>query len=202
MRKFTDPDPSVVDQNTRQFVPWPVLRFTEVVLNYVEACIELGEEGEARAWLNRIRFRAGMPAIMATGNALRDAYRNERRIELVYEEHRFHDARRWMIADETLGRKVGIMRVFGRLKAGSSVSVYGYDPENYDYTYTVGTIDPGIENRQWLDKMYFLPIHRDEINRNGQLTQNPGYGRAEEHTSELQSLMRISYAVYCWKKTN
>src|SRR3546814_8559948 len=25
-------------------------------------------------------------------------------------------------------------------------------------------------------------------------------GRSEEHTSELQSLMRISYAVFCWKK--
>lgn len=176
MRKFIDPDPAVVDQNTRQFVPWPVLRFTEVVLNYVEACIELGEDDEARTWLNRIRFRAGMPAIAASGDDLRNSYRNERRIELAYEEHRFHDARRWMIAAETLGRKVGIIRVFGRLKAGSSVSVYRYDPENYDYTYTVGTIDPGIENRQWLDKMYFLPIHRDEINRNGQLDQNPGYG--------------------------
>src|SRR3546814_1318439 len=27
-------------------------------------------------------------------------------------------------------------------------------------------------------------------------------GRSEEHTSELQSLMRISYAVFCLKKTN
>lgn len=176
MRKFIDPDPTVVDQNTRQFVPWPVLRFTEVVLNYVEACIELGEDAEARTWLNRIRFRAGMPAITLSGEGLRDAYRNERRIELAYEEHRFHDVRRWMIAAETLGRKVGIMRVFGRLKAGSSVSQYRYDPDNYDYSYTVGTIDPGIENRQWLDKMYFMPIHRDEINRNGKLKQNPGYG--------------------------
>src|SRR3546814_4065766 len=26
--------------------------------------------------------------------------------------------------------------------------------------------------------------------------------RSEEHTSELQSLMRISYAVFCWKKHN
>src|SRR3546814_3317696 len=26
--------------------------------------------------------------------------------------------------------------------------------------------------------------------------------RSEEHTSELQSLMRISYAVFCWKQTN
>src|SRR3546814_2723674 len=28
----------------------------------------------------------------------------------------------------------------------------------------------------------------------------PTDGRSEEHTSELQSLMRISYAVFCWKK--
>src|SRR3546814_7145610 len=28
----------------------------------------------------------------------------------------------------------------------------------------------------------------------------PGTGRSEEHTSELQSLMRISYAVFCLKK--
>src|SRR3546814_6895951 len=27
-------------------------------------------------------------------------------------------------------------------------------------------------------------------------------GRSEEHTSALQSLMRISYAVFCWKKQN
>src|SRR3546814_10436872 len=31
---------------------------------------------------------------------------------------------------------------------------------------------------------------------------NPQYGRSEEHTSELQSLMRISYAVFCLKKKN
>src|SRR3546814_5320794 len=29
---------------------------------------------------------------------------------------------------------------------------------------------------------------------------DPGFGRSEEHTSELQSLMRISYAVFCLKK--
>src|SRR3546814_4112095 len=28
------------------------------------------------------------------------------------------------------------------------------------------------------------------------------FARSEEHTSELQSLMRISYAVFCWKKKN
>src|SRR3546814_4342570 len=29
-----------------------------------------------------------------------------------------------------------------------------------------------------------------------------GSGRSEEHTSELQSLMRISYALFCLKQTN
>src|SRR3546814_5697734 len=32
--------------------------------------------------------------------------------------------------------------------------------------------------------------------------QKCSIGRSEEHTSELQSLMRSSYAVYCLKKTN
>lgn len=174
-RKFTDPDPAVVDQNTRQFVPWPVLKYTEAVLNYVEACIELGEDGEARNWLNKIRFRAGMPAISESGDDLRQRYRNERRIELAYEEHRFFDARRWMIAPTTLGTKIRLIRIFGTLKPGKQVRVYKYDPESYTYTYTPSELDPGIENRQWLDKMYFISIHRDEMNRNDKLVQNPGY---------------------------
>src|SRR3546814_8959770 len=36
--------------------------------------------------------------------------------------------------------------------------------------------------------------------RNQYRQPTPGYGRSEEHTSELQSLMRISYAVFCLKK--
>lgn len=174
-RKFTDPDPAVVDQNTRQYIPWPVLKYTEAVLNYVEACIELGEEGEGRNWLNKIRFRAGMPAINDAGDALRQRYRNERRVELAYEEHRFFDTRRWMIAASTTGSKIRLIRVFGTLKAGKQVRTYQYNTENYTYTYTPVELDPGIENRQWLDKMYFMCIHRDEINRNTKLVQNPGY---------------------------
>src|SRR3546814_3233395 len=34
----------------------------------------------------------------------------------------------------------------------------------------------------------------------GELGQAPAACRSEEHTSELQSLMRISYAVFCLKK--
>ena len=102
-RKFIDPNPSLPDnQSNAQVIPWPFIRYTEAVLNYVEACIELQEEGEARNWLNQLRFRVGMPAITESGDALRQRYRNERRVELAYEEHRYHDARRWMIPAKRL----------------------------------------------------------------------------------------------------
>lgn len=174
-RKFTDPNPAIVDQNTWQQIPWPFFRYTEAVLNYVEACIELGQDAEARAWLNKVRFRSGMPAITESGDALRQRYRNERRVEMAFEEQRYHDARRWMIAGSTLGRKVQIINVIGTLKPGKTVTLYRYDPTSYDYQYKVVEMDPGKENRAWLDKMYFLPIHRDEMNRNKSLVQNPGY---------------------------
>lgn len=175
-RKFIDPDPALADnQSSAQIIPWPFIRYTEVILNYAEACIELGEEAEAKAWLNKIRYRAGMPAITEGGAALKDRYRNERRVELAYEEHRYHDARRWMIAPETLGRGIQAINVQATLKPGKTpLSPYRYDPTTYDYTYTVVN-NTENENRTWSDKMYFRPVSRDEINRNDKLVQNPGY---------------------------
>src|SRR3546814_2337261 len=43
-----------------------------------------------------------------------------------------------------------------------------------------------------------LPRRRGSRGRG--LRCDAGSGRSEEHTSELQSLMRISYAVFCLKK--
>lgn len=175
MRKFTDPNPAIVDQNTWQQIPWPFLRFTEAVFNYAEACIALGQEAEARTWLNKIRFRSGMPAITDAGQALVDRFRNEKRIEMLFEEQRFHDARRWMIAPSTLGRQPNGVQIVGTLKPGKDVKVYKYSTENYDYKYSTFEIDPGKEKRSWDDKMYFLPISRAEILRNDKLINNPGH---------------------------
>jgi hypothetical protein len=175
MKKFIDPNPTLVDNTTRQYIPWPFFRYTEAVLNYVEASIELGQEDVAKTWLNKIRFRAGMPAITLSGVALRDEYRNERRIEMAYEEQRYHDARRWMIAPATLGRKLVYMSVTGMLKGGATApSPYRRDETKYNYTY-LPVEDNSLENRQWVDKMYFRPISRDEVNKNSKLVQNPGY---------------------------
>src|SRR5258708_35934611 len=122
-----------------------------------------------------MRFRAGMPATMETGDALRQRYRNERRAELAYEEHRYHDARRWMIAQTTLGRKIVFINVIDNLKPGTvAPAPYRHEDTLYNYIYNP-VVDNSLRDRTWLDKMYFRPISRDEINKNSKLFQNPGY---------------------------
>jgi len=174
-RKFIDPDPNIVENTSRQFIPWAFFRYTEAIFNYAEACIELGQDAEARNWLNKIRFRAGMPALTESGDSLRQHYRNERRIEMAYEEQRYHDARRWMIAPQTLGRKTTYITVEGTLKAGATAPVpYRKDKAAFDYVYTP-IINNNLENRVWLDKMYYRPLLSAEVLRNSKLDQNPGY---------------------------
>src|SRR3546814_6866789 len=44
------------------------------------------------------------------------------------------------------------------------------------------------------------PIQAKDSHLPEEMRRNGGHDRSEEHTSELQSLMRISYAVFCLKK--
>jgi starch-binding outer membrane protein, SusD/RagB family len=175
-RKFIDPNPALADnQSSAQVIPWPFIRYTEMALSYAEACAETNDEVEARLWVNRIRFRAGMPAIADAGQELKDRIRNERRIELVYEEHRYHDARRWMIAPTTLGRGIKSINIEAKLIAGATPrKPYRYDNKVYKYTYTVEN-NTSNETRKWDDKMYYRVLTRDEVKRNTKLVQNPGY---------------------------
>lgn len=176
MRKFVDPNPAIIDASVKQYIPWPFFRYTEAVFNYVEASIELNQLSDAILWLNRIRFRSGMPAITETTQGdLRERCRQERRIEMAYEEHRYHDTRRWMIAEETLGRDLTYIVIKGTFKPGQQMSApYHHDESVYNYTYTP-VVNTDFENRTWVDKMYFRPFSRDEVNRNSALVQNPGY---------------------------
>ena len=103
-----------------------------------------------------IRNRAG-----EIGNALMERYRNERKIELAYEQHRYFDIRRWMIAPDVIEDVQGIDI---RYPVGSETP-----------TYSVFTVDAGVGGRTWDNKSYFLPIHFDEMNKNDLLIQNPEY---------------------------
>lgn len=105
---------------------------------------------------------------------MRDFLQQERRIELTYEDSRYYDVRRWMIAPETNSKTLKGITVIGRLKPGKKASLpYVRDENTWDYTYYV--IDLTYrEGRKWDNKMYFAPIKRDEIKRNTALVQNPG----------------------------
>lgn len=186
LNKFMDPE--VEHWNNDQEVPWHFFRYAEVLLNYAEAQINLNNEGEARWAINQIRDRAGMPDIDDTGDDLIERYRNERRVELAFEDHRYFDVRRWMIAPETEDKDAYGIYLHAQ---------YEYDPDDphggmYDYEYVIdSSIDvpsevelaPGnpnigvrpVWNRSWNPATYLLPIHRDEMNRNTALIQNPNY---------------------------
>lgn len=136
---------------SRQPQPYIQIRYAEVLLNYAEACIGLGDETDARAAINQIRERAGMPDINDSGAALLVRYRNERRVELAWEGHRLWDVRRWMTGSQ------------------GYVNARGVKIVNNAYT------EFDFETRAWKDSHYLIPIPRSEMNKNAALIQNPGY---------------------------
>jgi hypothetical protein len=140
--------------------PWIHFRLAEIYLNYAEAKFELGDEAACREYLSKVRARVGMPAIPETvsGEDLRRRLYNERRIELVMEGHRFFDVRRWKIAVDVENRPIMGMDI---LK----------DPATGVKTYTPVL----LLERKYEEKMNLLPIHTNEIRRNSELTQTPGW---------------------------
>lgn len=162
IRKFIDPKVDIT-LGVPQKLPWKAFRYAEFLLNYAEACIELGDEDEARLYLNLIRKRAGMPDITASGQALKDEYRNERRVELAFEQHRFFDVRRWMIASEAYTNAEGILITYNLASPGV------YDTPVYEKNPTTW------EDREFKNHFYLLPITISEMNRNSELIQNPLY---------------------------
>jgi hypothetical protein len=170
VRKFVDP--SIDPQYVKQDVPFRHFRFAETLLNYAEASIELGDEDDARTALNRIRKRAGQPDITATGAALEDAYRHERRIEMAYEDQRFWDVRRWLIGPEAY---IQTHAVDVRYETDQPATNYRQADGSTWGPPIFAEKELGGDARAWLDKMYFFPIMRDEMNKNSLLVQNPGY---------------------------
>ncbi|MEX1240219.1 MAG: RagB/SusD family nutrient uptake outer membrane protein [Cyclobacteriaceae bacterium] len=158
LRKFIDPniEHEYAAAGGNQEAPWHYFRYGEILLNYAEASLGLGQEDEAKIYINMVRQRAGMPDITDTGQTLIDRYQNERRIELAFEQHRYFDIRRWMIAPDVMVNANGIVIE---------------DPLSGPVEYSINK----IQDRAWNDKMYLLPIIQDEINRNENLVQNPIY---------------------------
>lgn len=139
--------------------PWVIFRYAEILLNYAEAQNEaVGPDASVYDAINQIRKRAGMPNLPAglTKDQMRARIRNERRVELAFEEHRFFDVRRWKIGEQTFGKPVTGMKIISN---GPS------------YTYERFT----VETRIFSEKAYRYPIPQFEIDKTTKLVQNPGY---------------------------
>ncbi|WP_164109929.1 MULTISPECIES: RagB/SusD family nutrient uptake outer membrane protein [Sphingobacterium] len=149
LRKFMDFDFFPKFQRTgdaRSFSPVIEIRYAEVLLNYAEALIKLGEHNEALKYINMIRDRKSvkMPPI-PLGQLTWERYVNERRVELAFEQHRFWDVRRWGIAKEKSKELWGISI---KVKDGGKI-----------YTPVL------IENRVYETKMDIFPIPQGEIDK-------------------------------------
>lgn len=144
-----------------------LFRLGEIYLNAAEAAYELGNEGEARDYIEPIRTRAGLTQNLRlenlSGEELRDRLRNERKIELAFEDHRYWDVRRWRIAEEVLSVQTFGLRSLRNIDATGETSFF------YD------VIQSEAEQMQFLPHHYVLPIGQDRINNNPKLEENPGY---------------------------
>jgi hypothetical protein len=161
IRKLTDP--TTAGQYYRNTNTWVEFRYAEILMNYAEACIELGGADLQKGVdaMNMVRRRAGLPSRVAADQATaREYVRHERDIEFFAEGHRFYDMRRWMIANEVIE------------------NVYGTRIEHYDNGGTMwkwNKADKADERTFTDNKFYWVPLSRDEMKKAPQLQQNPGY---------------------------
>lgn len=152
------------------------IRLAEVMLNYAEAAVEVGKQGEAFEILKQIRERAGInetssdPELKGkvyglnpnmNQSEMREAIREERFIELLFEQKRMWDLRRWMIYDKLM---------IGQEKRHALVM-----NKQTDGTYTTYLFDRDNTPMIAKQNMYFLPIKRSELSNNPNLEQTKGW---------------------------
>lgn len=146
---------------------WPLLRYGEILLIYAEAINETGQTALAYPVLKQLRARAGI----APGTdgyygmnpnmdvpTMRAFVQNERHIELMYENTRWDDVRRWKIAMVTQNGRNKLMQI---TKNANGI-----------YTYTVV---PSFYLHSFNERNYLFPIQNSEIRKAPAMVQNPGW---------------------------
>ncbi|PZP43073.1 MAG: RagB/SusD family nutrient uptake outer membrane protein [Pseudopedobacter saltans] len=154
---------NIIQSNTSR--GWVYLRLAQIYLDYAEALNEYDPgNADILKYLNMIRVRAGIPAYgSGTGqivapvgqDAMREAIRRERRVELAHEEVRYFDLRRWKIAQTVLSQPVYGMNILANGDA--------FYQKTLEFT-------PRFQQRD-----YLWPIPSEEIRKDSKLVQNPGW---------------------------
>ncbi len=166
---------------TRKSKTFPIIRYAEVLLGYVEAMNEMegsftdSESGitvsrdvsEIIKYFNMVRYRAGLPGITETEandyQTMKNLIKQERKVEFAFEDHRYYDLRRWKDAFDAYNRPI----------TGMDVSANVSERQKF-YTVRVWNTEVSMK-RTFSNKMYFYPIDQYVMDRNGKLVQNPGW---------------------------
>lgn len=160
-----------------------VMRYAEVLLNYAEACLNTGDQSEAKKYINMIQERAGSKTISQTVDM--DVLKREKSYELWLEGCRWFDVMRWKDAKaiERL-KNVGsdCPHVFDKLfrapKADDRKVTWEHGTEANSRFYTVSTSaakDAGFEVGFKEGKHEFFPYPQTVMDKNPNLKQNPGW---------------------------
>lgn len=138
--------------------PWIAIRLAEVILNHAEACYMLGADG-ANDDLRQIRERVGLPYSNKSGEALMAAIRQERKIELYCEGHRYWDMRRWKLAHTAY--------------SGQNSRVHGLKIEKQGAEFIYTYVDCDRKDRLFEEKLYRIPLPETELSNNSAVKQFP-----------------------------
>ena len=159
---------------------WSYIRLAEVYLNFAEAANEAwadptqtygGCTYSAEAAINMIRNRALMPDIDSrylNKDGFRTRVRNERRVELCWEEHRTFDIRRWKIGKEPMTRDI--------YKINITKLAPGYDATVYPTGFRFDNRSVHLSRSWYDDKHDLFVINRNDTRLGPNFNQNPGWG--------------------------
>lgn len=160
------------------------IRVAQIYLDLAEASFEAtgsatakvdGCELSALEALNKIRNRAGITdlptEIVANPSQFREAIRRERAVELMFENHRWWDIRRWMIAHELFKSTYPIKGIKATPLNSNHQSVA--DKSTLKFSYEVIDVVPEIRN--FTMRNYWYPFPQADAASLENLKQNPGW---------------------------
>jgi len=138
-------------------------RYGEILLNYAEAQNEaVGPDASVYNAINQIRSRSAMPDLPGglTKDQMRARIRNERAVELAFEDHRLYDAQRWKKGVEIIAQPI-----YGINVVKNTNGTFTYTPKKLTDFY----------QRVFEDYMHLYPIPKTEIQKSKKMVQNPGW---------------------------
>jgi hypothetical protein len=161
LSKWADPNPPRPVATGSSDVDRQIIRYAEVILNYAEAQLELGNEPEARKYINMIRVRAGLQPLI--GPVTMNDYKHERKIELAFENHLYWDYKRWRI----------FTTVMNNTDTYGLWPVYNVDKKVYIFRKTKLTSTK--YTRTFSAYLYYSKLDAGLIASNPLLVENPGW---------------------------